>query len=141
MIQGYHDKLCTRASQPAGICGLAFGVVCRHFGPGVANILLPLCSCPKNGALCACVCDHSRIGTRTTRLQILLCHVWLLLLSHLCAFPLHNRADREDNLIYFLHCPEGIKTVHRWALRLLDISPCRRSNDDISSWETCQGLS
>ena len=36
---------------------------------------------------------------------------------------LHVSADREVNLIYFLHCPEGIKTVHRWALRLLDICP------------------
>ena len=63
----------------------------------------------------------------------------------------HNSADREANLIYFLHCPEGIKTVHRWALRLLDISPhtgvfrldvaaCRRGNGDLSIWETCQGL-
>ena len=63
----------------------------------------------------------------------------------------HNSADREANLIYFLHCPEGIKTVHRWALRLLDISPhtgvfrldvaaCRRGNGDLSICETCQGL-
>ena len=60
------------------------------------------------------------------------------------ADTLHNSADRDENLIYY---PEGIKTVHRWALRLLDISPhtgvllcgfptCRRRTGNLS----CSGF-